>query len=68
MKNLKSFTKGKIQIIGVGGIDSAESVLKKIELGASAIQLYSSLIYSGISHVKTIILDLINLSKLSGKK
>ena len=68
LANLKIFTKGKIQIIGVGGIDSAESVLKKIELGASAIQLYSSLIYSGISHVKTIILDLINLSKLSSKK
>ena len=34
-------------IIGVGGIDSAASALKKIEAGADLLQIYSGLIYRG---------------------
>ncbi len=35
-------------LIGVGGIDSAESALAKIEAGATLLQLYTSLIYKGL--------------------
>ncbi|ATQ70306.1 quinone-dependent dihydroorotate dehydrogenase [Methylosinus trichosporium OB3b] len=34
-------------IIGVGGIDSLETALAKIEAGASLVQLYSGLVYAG---------------------
>jgi dihydroorotate dehydrogenase len=34
-------------LIGVGGIDSAESVLAKIEAGATLIQLYTALVFHG---------------------
>ena len=34
-------------LIGVGGIDDADSALAKIEAGASLIQLYSALVYQG---------------------
>ena len=40
-------TKGAIALIGIGGIDSGETALSKIEAGASLIQLYTGLIYQG---------------------
>ncbi|MDP6689580.1 MAG: dihydroorotate dehydrogenase (quinone), partial [Alphaproteobacteria bacterium] len=38
---------GRIPLIGVGGIDSAETAYAKIRNGASLIQLYTGLIYHG---------------------
>jgi dihydroorotate dehydrogenase len=40
-------TEGKLPLIGVGGIDSAETALAKIRAGASLIQLYTGLVYCG---------------------
>lgn len=40
-------TAGKIPLVGIGGIDSAETALAKIEAGASLLQLYTGLIYEG---------------------
>jgi dihydroorotate dehydrogenase len=34
-------------LIGVGGVDSAETALAKIEAGATLVQLYSALVYEG---------------------
>ncbi|MCK0207293.1 quinone-dependent dihydroorotate dehydrogenase [Starkeya koreensis] len=39
---------GAFPLIGVGGIDSPETALAKIEAGASLIQLYSGLVYEGL--------------------
>lgn len=38
---------GKLPIIGVGGIDSGEKAVRKINAGASMVQLYSGMIYKG---------------------
>ena len=49
-KIIKKFYKklnGKIPIIGVGGVDSGEAAFEKIAAGASAIQLYTGMIYKG---------------------
>lgn len=40
-------TAGSLPIIGVGGVDSAESALEKIQAGASIVQVYTGLIYQG---------------------
>lgn len=40
-------TEGKVPLIGIGGIDSPEAALAKIEAGASLLQLYTGLIYEG---------------------
>ena len=45
---------GKIPIIGVGGVDSGEAAFEKIAAGASAIQLYTGMIYKGPMIVKEI--------------
>ncbi len=40
-----------LPLIGVGGVGSAEQAYTKIKAGACAIQLYSALVYSGLSLV-----------------
>jgi dihydroorotate dehydrogenase len=40
-------TQGKVPLIGIGGIDSGETALAKIEAGATLLQLYTGLIYEG---------------------
>jgi len=49
-------TGGKIPLIGIGGIDSGETALQKIEAGATLLQLYTGLVYAGpglIGEIKT---------------
>jgi len=57
---------GKIPIIGVGGVDSGQSAFEKIAAGASAVQLYTGLIYKGPNIVKEIKKDLIQILKSKG--
>ena len=40
-------TEGKLPIIGVGGIDSAEAAGERIDAGASLIQIYTGWVYRG---------------------
>ncbi|KAL6080627.1 Dihydroorotate dehydrogenase (quinone) [Balamuthia mandrillaris] len=40
-------TKGKIPLIGVGGISSGKDAFDKIRAGASLVQLYTGLVYQG---------------------
>lgn len=42
-------TGGKIPLIGVGGIGSAQQAWEKLQAGATAVQVYSALIYQGFS-------------------
>lgn len=51
---------GRLPLIGVGGIDSAEAAWTKIEAGANLLQLYTALIYRGpglVKEIKTGILE-----------
>ncbi|MEW9920842.1 quinone-dependent dihydroorotate dehydrogenase [Marimonas sp. MJW-29] len=43
-----------IPLIGVGGVGSAEQAYAKIRAGASAVQLYTALVYGGLSLVREI--------------
>ena len=47
LKQLVQALAGKIPVIAVGGISSANDVKIKIELGASLVQIYTGFIYSG---------------------
>ena len=40
---------GRLPLIGVGGVATAEDALTKIEAGATAVQLYTALVYGGIT-------------------
>ena len=54
LAHLSAITAGKVPLIGVGGIGSAEQAYAKIRAGASAVQLYSALVYGGLSVVSEI--------------
>ena len=38
---------GQVPIIGVGGIDSGDKAVQKLQAGASMVQLYSGMVYQG---------------------
>jgi dihydroorotate dehydrogenase len=54
LARLSQLTAGEMPLIGVGGIASAEQAYAKIRAGASAVQLYSALVYQGMSLVSEI--------------
>jgi len=58
--------KGKIPIIGVGGISSGKSAYEKIIAGASLLQLYTGFVYKGPMIVKNIKKELIQILKDEG--
>jgi len=39
--------KGKIKIIGVGGVDSGKSAYEKLTAGADYVQLYTGMVFKG---------------------
>lgn len=47
-------TQGRIPLIGIGGIDSGQTALQKMEAGASLLQLYTGLIYEGPGLIRRI--------------
>jgi dihydroorotate dehydrogenase len=49
LARIYKLTEGRLPLIGVGGIDSPETALVKIEAGASLIQLYTGLVFEGPS-------------------
>ena len=54
LARLSQLTQGRVPLIGVGGIGSADQAYAKIRAGASAVQLYSALVYEGLSLVPRI--------------
>ena len=49
LAKLSKLTDGKLPLIGVGGISTADQAYQKIRAGASAVQLYTSMVYQGLS-------------------
>jgi len=49
LARLSQLTGGAMPLIGVGGVGSADDAYAKIRAGASAVQLYSALVYQGLS-------------------
>jgi dihydroorotate dehydrogenase len=54
LADIYKLTQGKIPLIGVGGVASAEDAYAKIRAGASLVQLYSALVYQGFGLVPRI--------------
>ncbi|MEZ6023688.1 MAG: quinone-dependent dihydroorotate dehydrogenase [Hyphomonadaceae bacterium] len=57
---------GRLPLIGVGGVESGETALAKIRCGASAVQLYSALVYQGPGLVARILDELDGLLAAEG--
>ena len=61
LAKMRVATANKIDLVGVGGISSAEDAYAKIHAGACAVQLYSAMIYHGLSLVPKIALGMDHL-------
>ncbi|KRS17737.1 quinone-dependent dihydroorotate dehydrogenase [Roseovarius indicus] len=66
LAKLAQLTNGDLPLIGVGGISSAEDAYAKIRAGATAVQLYSAMVYEGLSLVETIARGLDRLLEQDG--
>jgi len=54
LRDFNSAVDDKISLIGVGGISSGDMAVKKLEAGATAIQLYTGMIYQGMGLIAEI--------------
>lgn len=54
LRHLSGKSNRSIPVIGVGGIDTAEKALAKLDAGASLVQLYTGFIYKGPALVRKI--------------
>ena len=68
LKKMFELTNGQIPLIGVGGISSGGDCYEKIKSGASLVQLYTALVYSGPNLVNNMKGNLIDLIKTDGYK
>ncbi len=66
VKRRYRLTEGKVPIIGVGGIASGEDAYEKIKAGASAVEVYSALVYHGMGLVPKIKKELSELLEKDG--
>lgn len=66
IRHLYRQTRGKLPIIGVGGIFSAEDAWEKISAGASLIQIYTGLVYEGPSLCRDIVSGLMEKLETKG--
>ncbi|MEM6391114.1 MAG: quinone-dependent dihydroorotate dehydrogenase [Pseudomonadota bacterium] len=58
LAQLSEMTDGRLPLIGVGGVSSAAEAYAKICAGASAVQLYTALVYGGMGLVTRMAHDL----------
>jgi dihydroorotate dehydrogenase len=54
IRHISRQTRGKLPIVGVGGIIRPEDALEKLEAGASLVQVYTGLVYTGPGLVRAI--------------
>lgn len=66
IKKIYQYSKGKIPVIGVGGIFTAADAFEKIAAGACLLQAYTGFVYQGISFAKEINLGLNRILKEKG--
>jgi dihydroorotate dehydrogenase len=68
LARVREATLGRVPLIGIGGIDSGEAALAKIEAGATLLQLYTGLIYEGPGLIGRIKDHLASAARRAGAK
>jgi dihydroorotate dehydrogenase len=66
LADIHALSGGKLPIIGVGGVASAEDAYAKIRAGASLVQLYTALVFDGPGLVPGIVRGLARLLRRDG--
>ncbi|CAN1839965.1 Dihydroorotate dehydrogenase (quinone), mitochondrial [Linum perenne] len=68
LKEMYMLTRGKIPLIGCGGVSSGEDAYKKIRAGATLVQLYTSFAYGGPALIPRIKVELAECLERDGFK
>ena len=68
MRFLYRQTQGKLPLIGVGGIATAEDAYERFQAGASLVQIYTALVYEGPLLPRCINANLLKLMERDGVK
>jgi dihydroorotate dehydrogenase len=68
IRHIYRATRGGLPIIGVGGVFSARDAYEKIQAGATAVQIYTGLVYEGPAVVRRINRGLLRLMEQEGFK
>jgi dihydroorotate dehydrogenase len=58
LAKVHAMTEGRLPLVGVGGVATPEQAYAKIRAGASAVQLYTALVYQGLGLVPRLLADL----------
>jgi dihydroorotate dehydrogenase len=66
IRAIRARTAGRIPIVGVGGIASAEDAWEHIRAGASLVEIYTGVIYEGPGVVESIKAGLMSLMRRNG--
>ncbi|PLL12675.1 dihydroorotate dehydrogenase (quinone) [Tabrizicola sp. TH137] len=66
LARLSQLTEGKLPLIGVGGIATPEQAWEKIRAGATAVQIYTAMVYEGLSLIPRIAQGLDALAARNG--
>jgi len=66
LARLSRLTEGKMPLIGTGGVSTADQAWEQLRAGASAVQLYTALVYGGITLAARIARDLDARAKAEG--
>jgi dihydroorotate dehydrogenase len=66
LRDFRKATGGAVPLIGVGGISNAEDAWARIRAGASAVQLYSAMVYQGPGIARRILRGLEALMRRDG--
>jgi dihydroorotate dehydrogenase len=66
LRDFRRATGGAVPLIGVGGIGSGEDAFERIRAGASLVQLYTALVYSGPGLARAMARDLRRLLRRHG--
>ncbi|KAL5993404.1 hypothetical protein ACLOJK_014328 [Asimina triloba] len=68
LKEMYALTRGKIPLIGCGGVSSGEDAYKKIRAGATLVQLYTGFAYAGPALIPQIKAELAECLERDGYK
>jgi dihydroorotate dehydrogenase len=68
LRRVHRLSRGRLVLIGVGGVESGETAYAKIKAGASLVQLYAAFAYGGPALVGRIKRDLATLLRRDGVK
>lgn len=68
IRKIYALTRGKVPIIGVGGIGSGHDAYEKLCAGASVVQVYSAMVYQGPGVISRMRQELATLMRQNGQR